>query len=206
MSLGEILPAHVAGQRQHRHAGRQQRPLDGLLEQPGQLLGARDRAAEDRHVAEQRVVVDLLEEVAAQLGERHLAAQREHRRVRLLGVVEAVEQVDRAGADRAHADAERARELRLRGRGERAGLLVADADPLHPVLAADGVGDRVERVTDDAPDRRHALAGERADDALGDVGHAIANESGFARAQSAAQKSGGSASSSPGSSQWYSSA
>jgi glutamate synthase domain-containing protein 2 len=46
---------------------------------------------------------------------------------------------------------------------------VPDADPLHPVLAADGVGDRVERVADHAPDRRHALAGERADDALGDV-------------------------------------
>ena len=55
-------------------------------------------SVEDRDVGEERVVVDLLEEVAADLLAGHLAADGEHRGVRLLRVVQAVEQVDRARA------------------------------------------------------------------------------------------------------------
>ena len=104
----------------------------------------------------------------AELGERHLAADREHRRVRLLRVVEPVEQVDGARTDRAHADAERPGQLGLGAGGERAGLLVPYADPLQAVVAADRVGDRVQGVADDAPDRSDAEVGKRVDDRLGD--------------------------------------
>ena len=93
---------------------------------------------------------------------------------------------------------ERAGQLGLGAGGERAGLLVAHADPLDALLAADRVGDRVERVADDAPDVRDAEVGERGDDRLGDGRHAGrslsatvgAKLSGSARSQSSRQLSG----------------
>ena len=66
--------------------------------QERELVGAGDGLAEHRDVGEERVVVDLLEEVAADLLAGHLAADREHGRVGLLRVVQAVEQVDRTRA------------------------------------------------------------------------------------------------------------
>ncbi len=67
--------------------------------------------------------------------------------------------------------AEPAGQLGLRAGGERAGLLVAHADPLDPVLAADRVGDRVEGVADHAPDGGDAVFGEGLDQQLCDGGH-----------------------------------
>ena len=107
MCLGQVEAADVAGQREHRDAPLGERRVDRLLEQRRHLVDAGDRPVEARDVGEQRVVVDLLEEVAA-----HLLARAPGRRSRapgrgdLLGVVQPVEQVDRARADRAHADAE----------------------------------------------------------------------------------------------------
>ena len=88
--------------------------------------------------------------------------------MRLLRVVQAVEQVDRAGPDGAHAHRETPRQLRLRGCGERARLLVAHTDPLDAVLTPDGVDHGVERVTDHTPELADAVLGERFDDHLGD--------------------------------------
>jgi hypothetical protein len=84
--------------------------------------------------------------------------------VGLLGVVQAVEQVDRARADGAQADAEATGELGLGADRERGRLLVTYADPLDPVVLADRVGDGVERVADDAPELGDAVVGERGDD------------------------------------------
>ena len=206
--------ADIPGHGEHGDAGGVQRALDRLLDQARQLRWAGDRAAEHRHVAEHRVVVDLLEEVGTQLRERHLTADGQHRRVGLLGVIETVEQVQRARPHRAHAHAQSRAELCLGAGGKRAGLLVAHADPLQAVLLPDGVGDRVQRVADDAPHRPHAEVRDRVDDRLGHRGHQAlrmaiswgANESGSARAQSACQDSGGSWSSWPGCSHSYSSA
>ena len=128
-------------------------------------------AVEHRDVGEEPVVVDLLEELAADLLARHLAADGQDRGVRLLGVVQPVEEVDRARPDGAHADAEATGQLCLRARGEGARLLVPHADPLDPVLAPDGVGDRVERVSDHAPDAGDAVLGQGLDQQLGDGGH-----------------------------------
>ena len=85
-----------------------------------------------RDVLEQRSEVDLLLVVAAEPGPGLLADDRDDRLVVELGVVEAVEQVDRAGPGGRHADADLAGELGVRARHERGHLLVADLDELGP--------------------------------------------------------------------------
>ena len=130
-----------------------QRGADRLLEQHGHLVGAGDRVrGRPRRRRTARRCRPPGRSRCRCSAQRHLPADRQHRGVRLLGVVEAVEQVDRARADGAHAHAEPAGQLRLGAGGERARLLVAHADPLDAVLAADRVGDRVQGVADDAPD------------------------------------------------------
>ena len=206
--FGRSIDPTSPGIVQHRDARPGVRGVHRLLEHPRQLRRARHGVPVAGDVAEEQVVVDLLEEVAAHLGGGHLAADREHRSVRLRCVVQAVEQVDRAGSDGAHADPEGAGQLRLRGGGERTGLLVTDADPAHAVLAADRVRDRVQGVADDAPDLPHAEVVQAVDQHLRDGGHGRAPQkwSGSAMAQSRAQLSGGSRSSCPGSSHSNSSA
>jgi hypothetical protein len=61
------------------------------------------------------------------------------------------------------ADTESACEFGLSGGGERRAFLMAHADPLDPVLPADRIGERVERVTDDSEHLGHADFGERID-------------------------------------------
>ena len=92
--------------------------------------------------------VDLLLVVAAEAGARLLADDRQHRLVVELGVVEAVEQVDRAGPRGGQADAELAGELGVGARHERGHLLVAHLDELG---AARAVARALERA-DDAVD------------------------------------------------------
>ena len=203
-----ILGGDVAGNGQHGDSGGVEGALDRLLDQARELGGAGEGAAEDRHVTEHGVVVDLLKEVRAQLGQRHLPADGQHRRMGLLGVIEAVEEMQRARAHRAHAHPQWRAELRLSARGKRAGLLVAHPDPLQAFLEADGVGDRVQRVADDAPHRPHAQVGDCLHDRLSHRRHHAllmeisrgVNESGSARSQSVCHESGGSCSSCPGSS------
>ena len=89
---------------------------------------------------------------------------REHRRVVELGVVEPVEQVDRAGPGGRHAHADLAGELGVRGGGEGGELLVAGLDELD--LVADLVEGEVQpvgpvaRIAVDAPDAPLAQAAE----------------------------------------------
>ena len=72
-------------------------------------------------------------------------------------VVEAVDQVKVAGAAAARAYGELAAERRLACCREGAGLFVADVHPLDAALAAEGVGDAVEAVSDH-PQMRFAPA------------------------------------------------
>ncbi len=172
-ALGQLEPAHVAGQGQHGHTGVLQGGVARLLDQQRQLVDAGHGAVEDRHVVEEPVVVDLLEELAAHLLARHLAADGQHGGVRLLGVVEPVEQVDGTRSHRPHAHGEAPGQLRLRAGREGTDLLVAYADPLDAVLAADRVGDRVEGVADHAPDGLHAVLGQGIDQQLGNGGQEV---------------------------------
>ena len=122
-------------------------------------------------VGEHGVVVDLLEEVAAQLRSRHLPADRQHRRMRLLGVVQPIQEVQRAGTHRAHAHPNGAGELGLGASGESGHLLVTHADPLDVVVEPDSLGDRVQCITDDTPNLAHTEIGERVDNGGRDGGH-----------------------------------
>ena len=171
LGVGCLHRADVAGQRQHGDAAFVDRRLDGLVQHRGKLLGRTDGPAEHGDIGEQDVVVDLLEVLAAEIGQRDLPTDRQHRRVRLLGVVQAVQEVDRPRPDGAHADADRAGQLGLSPGRERGDLLVPHADPADAILPPDGVGDGVERVPDDAPDGRDAVVGEGLDELFGDGGH-----------------------------------
>ena len=64
-------------------------------------------------ILEERLQIDFLLILAADRGRRGLADDGDDRLVIHLGVVEAVEQVDRAGAAGGHADADRAGEFRV---------------------------------------------------------------------------------------------
>ena len=90
-----------------------------------------------------------------------------------LGVVEAVQEVDRPRAGGCHADADLVRELRVAARHERGHLLVARLDELgvglRPVERAEEPVDPVARVAVDAVD---APLAETLEDEVGnELGH-----------------------------------
>ena len=76
-----------------------------------------------------------------------------------------------AGAGRAAAHAEAAGQLGLPRGGERCPLLVPDADPFEALTVPDGIGERIERVADDAEHLFDADIGEGFDEQVGDGGH-----------------------------------
>jgi len=98
--------------------------------------------------------VDFLLVVAAQRGPLLLADDREHRLMIRLGVVQAVEQMDRAGAGSRHADADVATELCVRGGHESREFYVArPREPhffAHAVHRAHQAVDAVAGITVDA--------------------------------------------------------
>ena len=89
------------------------------------------------HIFEQRLQIDFLLILAADGGGGRLPDDGDDRLVVHLGVVQAVEQVDRARPAGGHADADRAGELGVRARHERRQLFVPGLDEarLVPVLA-----------------------------------------------------------------------
>ncbi len=91
-----------------------------------------------------------------------------------LGVVQAVEQVDRARARRGHADADPAGELRVADRLERAHLLVPGLDELRLVVgAAPGGEDAVDAVAREGEHVLDAPVPQPVEQIVGDilVGH-----------------------------------
>src|SRR5437764_3301430 len=86
-----------------------------------------------------------------------------------LAVVEAVQQMDRAGAGGGHAHAHVAGELGVRGRGEGRYLLVAHLDELRFLDLVEGAEQAVYPVTRVAVDLAHAPFVEAAQDELCNV-------------------------------------
>ena len=80
------------------------------------------------HVLEQRLKIDFLLILAADGGGGRLADDRDDGLMVHLGVVETVEQMDRAGAAGGHADADGAGELGVRGRHEGGQFFVPGLD------------------------------------------------------------------------------
>jgi hypothetical protein len=121
------------------------------------------------HVLEQRDEIDLLLVMAAERGALLLADDRDDRSVIELGVVKAVQEMDRARPGGRHADPRPAGELGMRAGHERRDLLVRHLDELEAVLgAAQGAEDAVDpiaRIAVDPPDAplRQPLQHEIAD-------------------------------------------
>ena len=163
--LGDL---EVVGQGQVRH------PAPGVggayrdVHHRGQLRRVVDHLVVDGDVGVELVEVHFLLIAGAQHRGFLHAGDREHRHVIELGVVEAVEQVDAAGAGRGQADADLPGRLGVGGRHERGGLLVVDQHELHPVLmAAEALHDPVDAVARDPEDGVHAPVCEPLDQSLG---------------------------------------
>ena len=166
--VGHLL--YVLGEDDAGHGPLRARDAEGAVDEVAYLRRLRRKVhvlAGD--VLEQRDQVDLLLVVPAHRDAVLLAHDRDDRLVVHLRVVEAVEKVDRAGARGCDADADLARELRVRARHERAQLLVARLDELDaPRVAAEGAHqavDAVAGVREDAldPPLCHSLDDEVAD-------------------------------------------
>jgi hypothetical protein len=141
-------------------AGRESR-AEGPVEHQRQLLGrGRDLRELRRDVLDQRQQVDLLLVLAAQHALLLLAHQRDHRDAVELRVVEAGEQVHRAGTLGGEADADAAGVLRVRDGHERRRLLVPCLHELRPAGPAQRAQNRVDAVAGVAEDPRHPPRGQ----------------------------------------------
>ena len=107
----------------------------GAIDQMAHLLG--DAGHADKlagNVLEKVLQVDLLLIRSAESRARLLADQRNHRHMVELGVVKAIQQMNRARTGRRVAKAHLARELGVRRRHKGRHLLVADLDVFHKIL------------------------------------------------------------------------
>ena len=102
----------------------------------------------------------LLEIAAADLGRGNLRGDAEHGHARAVTVEQTVDEVQVARPAAAGADRELAGQMRLGAGRERRDLLVPDMDPLDLALPADGVGQAVQAVADNAVDPLDARRGE----------------------------------------------
>jgi hypothetical protein len=167
--LGVRLLGYVVGDDDARDRARRLRDADRAVDEVLRLLRRHQDLDElRRDVLEQRLEVDLLLVAAAERHRLLLADDRDDRLVVELGVVEAVQQVDRTGTGGGHADADLAGELRVGAGGERRDLLVAH---LHEL---DLVADLVER----AQQTVDAVAGVAVDAIDAPLVEAIQHESG----------------------------
>ena len=128
-----------------------------------------------RNVLEERRQVDLLLIVAAERGHRLLADDRDYGLVVELGVVQAVEQVDRARARGGDANPDLAGELRVTAGHERRHLLVADLDELRIAAGTvEGAEEGVDPVAGVAVDPVDAPIGQPLEDVVSDqFGHVV---------------------------------
>jgi hypothetical protein len=162
----------VVGEDHAGHGAARARDAERAIDQRARLRRVHARLAElARDVAEQPLQIDLLLVVGAERHALLLADDRDHGLVVLGGVVEAVEQVDRARPRGRHADADLAGELRVRARHERGELLVADLDEAELVrCAVERTEEAVDAVAGIPVDRAHAPAVQPLHDEVADGG------------------------------------
>jgi hypothetical protein len=129
-------------------------------------------------VLEQAEQVDLLLVVAAERRPFLLADDRDHGRVIEPGVVQAVQEVDRARAGGRHAHARLAGELGVRARHEGGDLLVRHLDEREALLGArERAQDAVDAVAGIAVDPVDAPRAQALQHEIADVGHRSSDES-----------------------------
>ena len=149
---------HVVRNDETRHRALHCRNPHGAVDQMAHLFGShRSMDILMRDVLEQRVKVDLLLIAPADCRSGGLADDRDDRLVIHLGVVEAVEKMDGAGARGGEADTDFASELRMTTRHEGAHLLVARLDELDAIPRAfERAHEAIDPVSGIAVDAPHA--------------------------------------------------
>ena len=126
------------------------------------LLGCQDHLAIDAAALEHVIKIDLLDGLESQVLPHDLGCDQDDRRAVAVGFIEAVDEMETAGAAGSRAGRETPSERRLGGRRESAGLFMPHMDPID-LAAVDGVGDPVHRVANDAVARLHAGCLQRFD-------------------------------------------
>ena len=165
---------HVAGNDDDAHAAFQDRPAHRDLKHARHLLGTRHELAIARALLEEALGMSLLEVVRTDLRGGDLRRDRHHRHARALAVEETVDEMQVTGAAAAGADREVAGDMGVGAGGEGCDLFVAHVQPFDPAAPANGVGEAVEAVADDAVDALHARRGENFNHLVGDgLGHRV---------------------------------
>ena len=165
---------HVAGNDDDADATLQDRPAHRDLEHTRHLLGTRHELAIARALLEEALGMRLLEIVRTDLGRGDLRRDRHHRHARALAVEKTVDEVQIAGAAAAGAYGEAAGDMGVGASGEGGDLLVAHMQPFDAAAPANGVGEAIEAVADNAIDPLHSGGGENLDHLVGDgSGHRV---------------------------------
>jgi hypothetical protein len=121
------------------------------------MCRAHDPLVEDGHVLEQVIRVDVLLIVRPDEVVVGHAGDGEDGHTVQLGVIEAIEQVDRPRSGRRHADAQATAELRVAHGCERCGFLVTHVHEADPVPGlAERLQEAVDAVAGQAEDRVHS--------------------------------------------------
>ena len=137
------------------------RDVEGLGQDPGQVVRVPDEVVVLGHRQGDAVDVDLLEGVLADQRGGHVAGDRDHRDRVELGRADARDEVRRAGAGGAHADADLAGRAGVAVGGVGAALLVADEDVAELGVVAEDVVEGQDDAAGIAEEHVHALAEDR---------------------------------------------
>ena len=116
---------------------------DGLMNDGRCLRRRRNRFGVERNVAKQQIGFSGLNKIGPMRLSRHVAGDRQHRRVISGRFVETGDKMRASGAGGAAADAELTRQLSLAGGGERAAFFMTNTNPFNPA-PAHGVGERIQ--------------------------------------------------------------
>ena len=142
---------HVLRQRQMRDARAGIGRRDRLMNDGRRLRRGRDGFGVERHVAEQQIGLGGLDKISAMHLARHVAGQRQHRRVVAACLVKPRDQMIAAGAGGAGTNRKPPGQFCLAGGGEGRAFFVADADPFD-LAAPHRIGQRIEGIADQSED------------------------------------------------------
>ena len=112
--------------------------------------------------------VRLLEIAAAELSRGDVRGDTKHRNTRAVAIEQAVDKVQVARPAASGADRELTCQMRLGARRECGNLLVPDVNPLDFSVTADGVGQAVKAVADNAKNPLNARSAEGFDELVSD--------------------------------------
>jgi hypothetical protein len=147
------------------------RRLHGDPQDARQLRGRAHQLAVDAALPEEFLWVRLLEVPAADLAARNLGGDRQDGYPAAVGVEQPVEQVRVPGTAARGADRQLAGDGRIRRCGEGRSLLVSHVQPLDVAVAAQRIGEPVQRVAGQSVDAADTARLQSGDDHSGNRGH-----------------------------------